>query len=259
MHKSISVEIVDAIALVTIHRPEKLNSLSTEVFRDLQMFLEELRNEISPEVRGLILTGAGNKAFAAGADIQQMSTMSPQEGERFAALAQETTVLLESLPIPIIACVDGYALGGGCELAMSCDYIYATDRSLFGQPEVLLGLIPGFGGCVRLMRLVGPARAKEMIFTGQKITADEALQMGLINRVFSTRVEMLAAAQSSLRTIADNSQTAVAICKQVINSQYGQTTNSGLMIERVGFRQAFEFEDKVEGVKAFLEKRPARF
>lgn len=243
------VEKFGAIEMVTLNRPAKLNALSVELFEELRDYLLAFKG------RGLILTGAGDRAFAAGADIRQMSQMSVDEGERFAALAQDVTEMIERLPVPVIACVNGFALGGGCELAMSADYIFALEGASFGQPEVSLGLIPGFGGCVRLLRLVGPALAKELIFTGRPISADEALAVGLVNRVFDSRDAMIGAAIESLELAATRSPLAVAICKRVMGAQAGLNTREGLLVERAGFREVFASADKVEGVGAFLEKR----
>jgi len=248
-----------AVVTLTIYRPERLNALSEQVFHELKdLFLDLQQGQLGP-VRGMILTGAGEKAFIAGADIQRMSQMTAVQGESFAALGQEISQMIESLPFPVIACVDGYALGGGCEMAMSCDYIFATEKAVFGQPEVNLGLIPCFGGCVRLLRLVGPGRAKEMIYTGRNVKASEAKAMGLVNEVFQTREDMLLAAEQSFDLIAQKSPMAIQICKQVLGRMFGETTEEALRIERSGFRQAFESPDQKEGVSAFLEKRTARF
>ena len=162
------------------------------------------------------------------ADISEMADMTPDEAEAFGRLGQHVTELLEALPFPIIACVDGYALGGGCELAMGCDYAYGTERAVFGQPEVTLGLIPGFGGCVRLQRLVGPGRAREMIYTGRRVEAEEARRIGLVNDVFPTRSEMMAAARESIAMIADRSPVAVGVCKAAINGVYGESVTGSI-------------------------------
>ena len=243
---------------LTINRPDKLNALSPQVLCDLEQLLTRLTGD-ADGARGMILTGAGERAFAAGADIEAMSRMSPDEGAAFARLGQRVTELIEALPFPVIACVDGHALGGGCELAMACDYVFATDRAVFGQPEVKLGLIPGFGGCVRLLRLVGPGRAREIIYTGRDVLAGEALTIGLVNRVYPSRREMLAGAEESLALIARRSPVAVAACKQVLCALDGTTMPQALAIERAGFRRAFASGDKVEGVGAFLARRAPAF
>ncbi len=185
--------------------------------------------------------------------------MTPDEGEAFGRLGQEVTRLLEELPVPVIACVNGYALGGGCELAMGCDYIYATKNAVFGQPEVSLGLIPGFGGCVRLQRFVGPGRAKKMIYTGRMVDAEEAQRIGLVNRIFPTRESMWEAARKSLNEVATRSPVAVAIGRATINAANGHPTGAALEIETAAFRQAFTTEDMREGTQAFLEKRSPAF
>ncbi|MFW5967027.1 MAG: enoyl-CoA hydratase/isomerase family protein, partial [Persicimonas sp.] len=166
---------------------------------------------------------------------------------------------LEALDFPVVALVDGYALGGGCEMALACDFIYATQDAVFGQPEVSLGLIPGFGGCVRLVRRVGPGRARELIYSGRKIEADEAHRIGLVNRVFETREAMNEAAEDVLEEIAGQSPTAVGICKSVIGDSLGRSTRAGLAAERKGFLDAFRSPDKQEGVRAFLAKETPNF
>jgi enoyl-CoA hydratase len=257
--ETLRVEMKNSVLTLTIHRPEKLNALSEQVFRELKDLFLDLKQGQFGLIRGMILTGAGEKAFIAGADIQRMSQMTAEEGENFAAQGQEISRMIESLLFPVIACVNGYALGGGCEMAMSCDYIFATERAVFGQPEVNLGLIPCFGGCVRLLRLVGPGRAKELIYTGRNVKASEAKAIGLINEIFQTREEMLLAAEMSFELMAQKSPVAIQICKQVLGQMFGKTTEESLQIERSGFHLAFESSDKKEGVSAFLEKRSARF
>ncbi len=247
----------ECLVTITINRPDKLNALCEGLFIELKDLLKGLKS--SGKIRGMIFTGAGQKAFAAGADIKQMSQMNASEGEAFSALAQEVTELFESLPFPVIACVDGFALGGGCEMAMAADFIFATERSTFGQPEVNLGLIPGFGGCVRLQKLVGPALAKEMIYTGRFLDGKEAQAAGLVLSTFSQKEKMLSEAINTLKKIAEKSPVAVTICKKVMDECQSLSTHEALKVERKGFHQAFLSEDKKEGVAAFLEKRPARF
>jgi enoyl-CoA hydratase len=256
---TLNVAIDDGIAHLTINRPDKLNALSEGVLRELTALLTSLIDVEVGEIRGMIVVGAGGRAFIAGADIKAMSDMSPDEGVEFGKLGQKVTELFEALPFPVIACVDGYALGGGCEMAMSCDYIFATDGAVFGQPEVNLGLIPGFGGCVRLMRYVGPGRAKELIYTGAQIDAQEALRVGLVNRVLDSREAMLAAARESLAQIRANSPVAISICKEVINASRGESVADGLNHEVGGFRQAFASDERREGTASFVEKRTPSF
>lgn len=253
--KNIRFEKKENIGTITLDRPQKLNALSPELFEELASILTSDLTGL----RGLILTGAGGQAFAAGADIAKMQTMSPLEGRFFAARAQEITEMMEALPIPIIAAVDGFALGGGCELAMACDFIFATQHSTFGQPEVQLGLIPGFGGCVRLMHFVGPARARELIYSGRKLPAKEAFQLGLVNSIFESREELLTAARATLKEIAEKSAPSVAIAKQTINRQHGHSISEGLQIELEAFSQVFGMTDRQEGISAFLQKRKPRY
>ncbi|WP_309114291.1 enoyl-CoA hydratase-related protein [Saccharothrix sp.] len=253
-HSTLVVETDDdGITTLTVSRPPARNALSGQVLAELAQFLS------GPAVTGLILTGAPGPAFVAGADIREMAAMTPEEGERFGALGQRVTRLLEEAPYPVVAAVDGYALGGGCELVLACDFAYATRRSVFGQPEVVLGLIPGFGGCVRLQRLVGPAVARELIYTGRHVDAAEALRLGLVNAVFEDRAELLAAARDTLRQVARNSADAVSLTKAVINGVRGRTVPEGLDVELAAFREAFTTPHMREGTAAFLAKRPPVF
>jgi enoyl-CoA hydratase len=258
-YQTILISENDNVTTITINRPDKLNALSVQVLTELKNFLENFSKMSDALPCGLIVTGSGERAFVAGADIKGMSEMNAEEGMIFGELGQEVTVLLESLPCPVVACVDGFALGGGCELAMGCDFIYATKNAVFGQPEVNLGLIPGFGGCVRLMRYVGPAMARELIFSGRSLSAEEGRDLGLVNRVFETKDEMLHQAEATLRVIMTKSPKAVAICKKVINASIGNSIKRGLEIEAKGFGEAFVHPQKKEGVTAFLQKKSPRF
>jgi enoyl-CoA hydratase len=248
--RTLTVDDNDGIVTLAIDRPSVLNALSRQTLTELRRFLTGLSG-----FRGMILTGSGERAFVAGADIREMAAMTPEEGEEFGRLGQEVTRLIEAAPFPVIACVNGYALGGGCELAMACDYIYATADAVFGQPEVRLGLIPAFGGCVRLQRHVGPGRAREMIYTGRDVDAEEALRIGLVNRVFMTKEEMLKAAYESLALVSENSPIAVALCKGAVNDSRGREIGAALDIEAHAFRRTFTSEDMREGTQAFLGKR----
>lgn len=268
---TLAIETSEGVATVTINRPEALNALSTKVVEELARVCEVL-NQLGGTgttasaaldgpwpVRGVILTGAGGKAFVAGADIREMTSMSLDEGEFYARSMHAVTLALEAVPVPVIACVDGFALGGGCELALAADFIYASERAQFGQPEVNLGLVPGFGGSVRLQQRIGLGPARELIYTGRRIDAVEALGLGLVNRVLPTREELLAAAAETIREVAAKSPTAVALAKRAINQATGRPTAEGLAIEASSFRAAFATEDKREGTAAFLEKRKAVF
>lgn len=244
----------DDVLTVTVHRPPARNALSQRTLTELRHLLATFAGP-----RAVLLTGAEGPAFIAGADIREMAAMTPEEGERFGALGQEVTRLLEQLPVPVIACVDGYALGGGCEMAMACDFVYATRKAVFGQPEVLLGLIPGFGGCVRLFRRVGIAKARELIYSGRRVDAVEAHRLGLVNEVFDNREEMFAAARLVLADIAANSPAAVSTCKSVLDAVDGLGVDEGLRVELEAFREAFTTADMREGTAAFLAKRAPTF
>ncbi|MFD0201491.1 MULTISPECIES: enoyl-CoA hydratase-related protein [Saccharothrix] len=247
----------DGVTTLTVSRPRARNALSGQVLGELDHFLSGILD--GPAPRGVILTGAPGPAFIAGADIREMAVMTPEEGERFGRLGQRVTRLLEQVPCPVVACVDGYALGGGCEVVLACDFAYATRRSVFGQPEVVLGLVPGFGGCVRLQRLVGPAVARELIYTGRHVDAPEAARLGLVNAVFDDRDEMLAVARAVLGRIAGNSATAVSLAKAAVNASRGTTVAAGLAFELDAFREAFTTDDMREGTAAFLAKRRPAF
>jgi enoyl-CoA hydratase len=244
----------DDVLTVTVHRPPARNALSERTLTELRHLLATFAGP-----RAVLLTGSEGPAFIAGADIREMAAMTPEEGERFGALGQEVTRLLEQLPVPVIACVDGYALGGGCEMAMACDFVYATRKAVFGQPEVLLGLIPGFGGCVRLFRRVGIAKARELIYSGRSVDAAEAHRLGLVNEVFDNREEMFAAARLVLADIAANSPAAVSACKSVLDTVDGLGVDEGLRVELEAFREAFTTTDMREGTTAFLAKRAPTF
>jgi enoyl-CoA hydratase len=252
---TLNTELHNSILTLTINRPEKLNALSVRVLCELKTLLQNLKEKNDEKVRAMILTGAGEKAFIAGADILEMSTMSVSEGEAFCRLGQEVSELFEAMPFPVIACVNGYAFGGGCEMAMSCDYIFATEHASFAQPEINLGLIPCFGGCVRLPRYVGIGRAKELIFTGRRVNAAEAKSMGLINEIFATKSEMLTSAKESLAMIISKSALALNVCKSILNSAHDSSSLELFSLEQLGFRDVFGSTEKEKGVLAFLDKK----
>lgn len=254
--ENIKLTIDNDIAVVVLNRPKKYNALSKELFLELDQALEFLQTQ---KLKGMVLTGEGGKAFAGGADIAQMAKMNQQEGIDFSALAQNITLKIEKLPFVVIAAVDGFALGGGCELAMACDFIFASESAKFGQPEVSLGLIPGFGGCIRLPLYVGASRARELIYSGRTIDAQTAKEYGLVLEVFKTRAELLIAAREKINEIGHRSKSAVTICKKVIQNTMGQNVADGLIQERDAFGEVFLTADKVEGVAAFVEKRSAQF
>jgi enoyl-CoA hydratase len=246
------------LAIVTVDRPAALNALSPAVLGALARTFESLTAEGSA-VRGVILTGAGGRAFVAGADIRAISAFTPEEGEATSRAGHRVAAAIEGLPAPVIACVDGFALGGGLELALACDFIYATDASSFGQPETKLGLLPGFGGTVRLPRAVGLARAKELIYTGRRIEIDEAVEIGLVLRRFPDRKALLAGARETLALVSANAAPAVGLAKRVLVAAAGRRTQSATELEVEGFGDAFHTDDMREGVAAFIEKREPRF
>lgn len=253
----VDLRVEAGIAVIEIDRPDSLNALSVDVLVALVAAVRSVAEEAG--VRGVIVSGAGGRAFAAGADIRGMQAFSPAAARSSAELGHELAGRLESLPVPVIAAVDGVALGGGCELALACDFVFATARSRFGQPEVKLGLIPGFGGTVRLPRAVGLPRAKELIYSGRMVEADEALAIGLVNRVFPDRVALFEGARETLGAIGANSPNAVALAKSVLVGAVGAGTEAASELEIDGFERAFAHPEHDEGIAAFLEKRPPRF
>ena len=240
------------IAVATINRPKALNALNSQVLEDLNELVDLVNAD--EEIRALVLTGAGEKAFVAGADIGEMSTLTKAEGEAFGKKGNDVFRKLETMPIPTIAAINGFALGGGCELSMSCDIRLCADTAVFGQPEVGLGITPGFGGTQRLARLVSPGMAKQLIYTARNIKADEALRIGLVNAVYPAE-ELMAAAEKMAATIAANAPIAVRACKKAINEGLDVDMDAALVIEEKLFGSCFETADQAEGMGAFLEKR----
>ena len=239
-------------AVATINRPKALNALNSEVLSDL----DELVRTVSADadIRALVITGSGEKAFVAGADIGEMSTLTPAEGEAFGKHGNDVFRKLETLPIPTIAAVNGFALGGGCELSMSCDIRLCADTAVFGQPEAGLGITPGFGGTQRLARLVSPGMAKQLIYTAKNIKADEAYRIGLVNAVYPLD-ELLPAAEKMAETIAKNAPIAVRACKKAINEGLEAKMDDAVVFEEKLFGSCFQTADQIEGMSAFLEKR----
>lgn len=239
------------IGVLTINRPEALNALNDQVISQLS----EALDTIDPgETRCLIVTGAGAKAFVAGADIAQMSTLSKEEGTAFGKLGNDVFRKLETLPVPTIAAVNGFALGGGCELSMSCDIRLASETAVFGQPEVGLGITPGFGGTQRMTRLVGPGKAKELIYTARNIKAPEALAIGLVQAVYPAE-ELMAEAEKMANRIAGNAPIAVRACKKAINDGLQVDMDKAIVIEEELFGSCFDTADQKNAMTAFLEKR----
>lgn len=244
--------------LLTLNRPQSLNALNSHVLADLNRALDEMEKKSFSEAKCLIVTGAGEKAFVAGADIKEMNGLDQQGGMAFAEKGQKLFRRLETLKIPVIAAVNGFALGGGLELALACDYIFASENAKLGLPEVTLGLIPGFGGTVRLSRAVGLNRAKEMVFTGDMLSAAEAIHIGLVNRVV-TLSELLPFALKSAETIAKRGPIAVQNAKRSLQNSYDQDIEQGMKTEASEFAKLFSTQDFREGTTAFVEKRAAIF
>ena len=241
----------EQIGILTINRPNALNALNDQVIRELDQVLDSI--DVST-IRCVIVTGAGEKAFVAGADIAQMSKLTKAEGEAFGKLGNDVFRKLETLPVPTIAAVNGFALGGGCELCMSCDIRLASDTAVFGQPEVGLGITPGFGGTQRMARLVGIGKAKELIYTARNIKAPEALTIGLVQAVYPA-AELMAEAEKMANRIAGNAPIAVRACKKAINEGMQVDIEAGEVIEEKLFGSCFETQDQQNAMTAFIEKR----
>lgn len=255
-YKNLSIEIKDGVALLKVNRPKALNALNSETLDELKKAAEEL--EINPEVKVIIVTGEGDKAFVAGADIVEMKDMDPVQGMEFSRKGHEAFSKLENMGKVVIAAVNGYALGGGFELALACDIIYASDKARFGFPEVTLGIHPGFGGTQRTARLIGLAKAKELIFTGKMITAQEAFSMGLINKVVP-QDELMKEAFSLAETIKSCGLVAIRLAKECVNKSLSLGINEGLKLEASNFGLCFGTKDQKEGMTAFVEKRKPVF
>jgi len=252
------IEVVDDAGLVrlTINRPKALNALNSAVLTELERVLSEL--EARDDLRGVLITGAGEKSFVAGADIAEMHEKTPEGARAFASQALRTIKRLETLPVPVVALVNGFCLGGGCELALACDWAVASDNAVFGQPEVLLGVIPGFGGTQRLPRRVGPAMALDLVTTGRKIDAAEALRIGLVNRVMP-QAELEAYAEELAKQLKGNGPEAVRNAKQAVHDGMDQDLDSALALETSLFALGFAGSEQKEGMGAFLEKRKPNF
>ena len=246
----VNVDLQGAVAVLTIDRPKALNALNPEVLADLKAAFEGIDQNA---VRCVVLTGAGDKSFVAGPDIGSMSTMTKAEGEAFGKLGNDIFLMIESFPLPVIAAVNGFALGGGCELAMSCDIRVCSDNAMFGQPEVGLGITPGFGGTQRLARLVGMGMAKQLLYTARNIDANEALRIGLVNAVIP-HAELLDAALKMAGQIAKNAPIAVRACKKAVNEGMQVSIDKAVEIEEKLFGDCFETHDQVEGMACFLSR-----
>jgi enoyl-CoA hydratase len=246
----------DGVGVVTFNRPKVLNAMNAATFAELEQLLDAVESERS--VKALVFTGAGDKAFVAGADIAAMARMGPVEARRFAETAHRILERLEQLPVPTIAAVNGFALGGGCEFAMGCDLIYASEKARFGQPEVNLGLTPGFGGSQRLTRRVGIMRALEMVLTGDHYDAARAKEFGLVLEVLPPEA-LLPHAISQARKIASKGPVAVAVAKRLVQAGADADLAVANELERQAFAGLFGSEDAKEGMRAFVEKRAAQW
>lgn len=244
-------EVQGQIGIITINRPEALNALNTPLLEELDKTLDQVDTET---IRCLIITGQGQKSFVAGADIAEMKNMNSREAMVFGAKGNDTFEKIERFPIPVIAAVNGYALGGGCELSLACDFRICSDNAVFGQPETGLGITPGFGGTQRLMRAVGSGMAKQMIYTARNIKADEAYRIGLVNQV-CTQEELMPTAQKLAGQIAKNAPIAVRASKLAINAADRLDVDYGKVVEEKCFGSCFNTHDQQEGMGAFLEKR----
>ena len=243
------------IAILTISAPKSLNALNSTILKEMDDFLTKFDCN---KYRCLIITGDGEKSFVAGADISEMATLSMLEGQAFGARGAAVFRKIETLYVPVIAAINGFALGGGCELAMACDIRICSDNAKFGQPEVGLGIIPGFSGTVRLARLVGMGMAKQLIYTGRAIRADEALRIGLVNAVYP-QAELMEKAMEMANQIAANAPLAVKAAKLCINDEYDMNADEAIMNESVIFGRCFATEDQKNGMAAFLNKGKCEF
>ncbi len=255
MYTTLLTSLENGIFTITINRPDKLNALNNAVFVDLNKAIDEVYS--NDAIKSVIITGAGAKAFVAGADISEFNQLDAQTAMALSKAGQDSFFRIENSPKPIVACVNGFALGGGCELAMSCHFRIASDNAKFGQPEVNLGLIPGYGGTQRLVQLIGKGRALELLMSGAMIDAPTALQYGLVNYCVPHE-ELLIKAQTILALIQSKAPIAVAKCIESANAVFDESTN-GYATEIAGFGTCFETADRVEGTTAFLEKRKAVF
>jgi len=246
----------DGVATITFNRPQALNALNDKLLGEFQEALNQVAG--NSDIRVLILTGSGEKAFVAGADITEIARLNALQAKLFARRGQEIISQLEQISIPVIAAVNGFALGGGAEMALACDFIYASENAMFGLPEINLGIIPGFGGTQRLPRIAGAPRAKEMIYTGKMISAAEAAQMGLVNKVCPAG-DLLPEVEKTAGLIATRGRVSLRAAKEVINLGANIDIRSGLAAERDAFALCIDSPDAREGTSAFLEKRKARF
>ena len=249
-------QVEEGTGIIIINRPKALNALNPEVLKALENALEKA--ETDEKVKVILITGAGDKAFVAGADIAEMSKMSPSQAREFSKLGQRVFRKIEQMEKPVIAVINGYALGGGLELAISCDYILASENAQLGQPEVGLGIFPGFGGTQRLVRILGKLRAKELIFWGERISAQKALEIGLVNQVVP-QDKLMEKAKELAQKLMSKGLVAIGLAKLAIERGSELDLDSGLALEQSLFSLCFDTQDQKEGMKAFLEKRKPEF
>ena len=255
MYEHLKIEERGTVAILTISAPKTLNALNTKILNEIDLFLSSFDCQ---KYRCLIVTGDGEKAFVAGADISEMAGLDAAEGEAFGKRGARVFRMLETLPVPVIAAVNGFALGGGCELAMACDIRICSDNAKFGQPEVGLGIIPGFSGTVRMARLVGMGMAKQLIYTGKAIRADEALRIGLVNAVVP-QAELMEKALEMAGQIAVQAPLAVSAAKKCINAEYDMDADEAIAYENHAFGECFSTADQKGGMRAFLDKSKYEF
>jgi enoyl-CoA hydratase len=255
-YQNLLVEVSDKIATVTINRPKSLNALNRATIQELSKALEEFARDA--EVGVVLITGAGEKSFVAGADISEMREFASVQALEFALFGQGVLGFIEQMPQPVIGVINGYALGGGCELAMACDILVAAENARFGQPEVSLGILPGYGGTQRLPRLIGRNLAKELVLTGEMIPAQRAYEIGLVNRVVP-QADLITTARGIAEKILSKGPVAVKLAKMAMNRGLDMDLGNACALEANAFAVGFSTEDRAEGMTAFLEKREAKF
>ena len=249
--KYLKIEREEDVVQITISRQDKLNALSLDVMDEFISLLDDLEKDSS---RVIIITGEGPKAFSAGADIEYMSNIGPTDAEKYALRGHEVLNKIEKLEKPVIAAVNGYALGGGCELALSCDIRFASPNAQLGQPEVTLGICPGWGGTQRLLRIIGPARAKDLIFSGRKIMAEEAFSMGLVNKICPSE-SLLSETRAYAKILSKNSSFAIGISKMLVNKGTDANLDTGLKLEIYSWAVCFSTKEREERMRKFIEKK----
>lgn len=255
-YENISYELEDGVGVLTVNRPKVLNSLNPQTLDEIYDLAKSLQDDES--LRVLVVTGSGEKAFVAGADISEFPKMNPLQARVFSEKGHRAFAALSSLAVPVIACVNGFALGGGCELALCCDFIYATEKAKFGQPEINLGIIPGFGGSQRLIRYIGKAKTKELCMTGDQITAEEAKELGLVAKIFPAE-ELWEETMKVAKSLAQKGRVALKAIKETIDKGSDVDLSTGCTLEERAFAMVFASEDAKEGTNAFMEKRKPDF